>query len=90
MAFEELVSLYSEMRSDPDNLEKQVAYFRALADARLTDYYVISEKLMEAKQVIVTFARKSYTQVASTRQVHIPFEEWDDFRDYALKLNKLT
>src|SRR3990167_9163888 len=35
--------LYLSMKSDPDNVEKRAIYFQELADARLTDYYVLSD-----------------------------------------------
>ncbi len=43
----ELTLLYKQAKDDPHNLEKELAYYRALADARLTDYYRLADEKQE-------------------------------------------
>lgn len=44
-----LAGMYLEMKNDPDNIEKRAIYFEALADARLTDYYAVSDQVQHWK-----------------------------------------
>lgn len=45
-----LGELYLAMRNDPGNLKKQVAYYKALAEARLNDYYAKADEVIALKQ----------------------------------------
>ena len=48
-----LTALYKEMKADPDNLEKQLTYFKALADGRLTDYYRVTDKNQALREKVI-------------------------------------
>lgn len=40
---DKIALLLTAVRNDPDNFEKQAAYFKALADARLDDFYNVHD-----------------------------------------------
>lgn len=40
-----------------------------------------NERLKQAFNIAVEFAKKSYTEVSSTQTVYIPCDDWDSFRD---------
>lgn len=42
-----LAQLYKQAKNDPHNIEKELAYYKALADARLTDYYRLADEKQE-------------------------------------------
>lgn len=42
-----LAQLYKQAKDDPHNIEKELAYYKALADARLTDYYRLADEKQE-------------------------------------------
>lgn len=42
-----LAQLYKQAKDDPHNMEKELAYYKALADARLTDYYRLADEKQE-------------------------------------------
>lgn len=42
-----LPQLFKQAQDDPHNLEKELAYYQALADARLDDYYRLQEEKQE-------------------------------------------
>ena len=47
MTFTELAILYRAMKDDPENIVKRCAYFEALQDAQLSDYYILLDKNKE-------------------------------------------
>lgn len=42
-----LAQLYKQAKDDPHNMEKELAYYQALADARLSDYYRLADEKQE-------------------------------------------
>lgn len=59
-----LGDLYAAMKSDPGNLEKQVAYYKALADARLNDYYAKIDEVAQLRQQLEAERQRADTQAA--------------------------
>jgi hypothetical protein len=55
----QLMSLYLDMKASPDDFRKRLAYFEALADARLDDCHSLLDKLNEAKRRIEHVRRLS-------------------------------
>lgn len=40
------------------------------------------------RDLIIAVARRPYTIVVSTQEMHMPLADWDAFRDYAYRLSK--
>lgn len=45
--FDNLARLYKQAQDDPHNMDKELAYYKALADARLDDYYRLQDEKQE-------------------------------------------
>ncbi|MBZ0291400.1 MAG: hypothetical protein K8L99_02425 [Anaerolineae bacterium] len=50
----ELHELYQAWNENREDTEKEITYFRALADARLTDYYTLHRRTIRAERCGLT------------------------------------
>lgn len=83
VTFNNLVVLYRDMKVNPDDLKKRLAYFEALADARLDGYYVMRDKydelqtnVRQLRYQIEGMAQNGYDHLKDTEH-HTPLKMFE-------------
>lgn len=71
--FEKLTILCTAMKNDPRNIEVRLAYFEALADARLTDIYNLSDENKRLRAALEWYAdAANYAENWTLTSVYCP------------------